>query len=208
MAAQHLHRVNLIERQRDQSESAAVTSARAPAATHPCSPFNAAVDPLASPGQPVRSHPLRTGAHVVAPPAPRQLDDRRTRRVSRQCPASMTAHAPGKRLDELPRTRDRAVPSSKDTVEAQTVRTDVLAASPFAARARSSKPPRRCSRELSGPQNRTFRDVSAETDAVGTPVARRPPRRSQRARLTHWAPRLGSGVKAAVGPGMQDAGLR
>jgi hypothetical protein len=66
MAAQHLRRVNLIERQRDQSESAAVTSARAPAATHPCSPFNAAVDPLPSRGQPARSHPLRTGARVAA----------------------------------------------------------------------------------------------------------------------------------------------
>ena len=43
--------------------------------------------------------------------------------------------------------------------------------------------------------------------AVGTPVSRRPPRRSQRARLTHWAPALGSGVKARGWPGMLDAGL-
>ena len=42
--------------------------------------------------------------------------------------------------------------------------------------------------------------------AVGTAVAGGPPRRSQRARLTHWAPPLGSGVEARVGPGMQDAG--
>ena len=33
-----------------------------------------------------------------------------------------------------------------------------------------------------------------------------PPRRSQRARLTHWAPALGSGVKAGAGPRMLDAG--
>ena len=42
--------------------------------------------------------------------------------------------------------------------------------------------------------------------AVGTAVAGGPPRRSQRALLTHWAPALGSGVEALVGPGMQDAG--
>ena len=41
--------------------------------------------------------------------------------------------------------------------------------------------------------------------AVGTPVTRRPPHRSSRARLTHEAPALGSGVKAAVGPGVHDA---
>src|ERR1700677_4898938 len=41
---------------------------------------------------------------------------------------------------------------------------------------------------------RQFPARRPESDAVGTPVARRPPRRSQRARLTHWAPRLGSGV--------------
>ena len=44
--------------------------------------------------------------------------------------------------------------------------------------------------------------------AVGTPVARRPPRRSQRARLTHWAPALGDGGKSLLGPWMQDPGLR
>jgi hypothetical protein len=44
--------------------------------------------------------------------------------------------------------------------------------------------------------------------AVGTPVARRPPRRSQRARLTHWAPALGDGGESLFGPGMRDAGLR
>ena len=41
--------------------------------------------------------------------------------------------------------------------------------------------------------------------AVGTPVTRRPPRRSPHARLTHGAPALGSGVKATVGPGVHDA---
>ena len=40
--------------------------------------------------------------------------------------------------------------------------------------------------------------------AVGTAIAGRPPRRSQRARLTHWAPALGSGVKARGWPGMMD----
>ena len=44
--------------------------------------------------------------------------------------------------------------------------------------------------------------------AVGTPVARRPPRRSQRARLTHWAPALGGGGESLLGPWMHDAGLR
>ena len=42
--------------------------------------------------------------------------------------------------------------------------------------------------------------------AVGTGLAARPPRRSQRARLAHWAPALGSGVKAHVGPGVNDLG--
>ena len=41
--------------------------------------------------------------------------------------------------------------------------------------------------------------------AVGTAVAGSPPRRSQRARLTHWALPLGSGVEAHAGPGVQDA---
>jgi len=36
----------------------------------------------------------------------------------------------------------------------------------------------------------------------------RPPRRSQRALLTHWAPDLGAGVESLVGPGMRDAGGR
>ena len=33
-----------------------------------------------------------------------------------------------------------------------------------------------------------------------------PPRRSQRARLTHWALALGTGVEPHARPGMQDAG--
>jgi hypothetical protein len=41
--------------------------------------------------------------------------------------------------------------------------------------------------------------------AVGTAVANGPPRRSQRALLTHWAPALGSGVEARFGPGMLHA---
>ena len=44
--------------------------------------------------------------------------------------------------------------------------------------------------------------------AVGTALAGGPPRRSQRALLTHWAPDLGSGVEAFVGPGMGIAGGR
>ena len=35
----------------------------------------------------------------------------------------------------------------------------------------------------------------------------RPPHRSQRARLTHWAPPLGTSVESRVGPGMQRSGL-
>src|SRR5437773_4259832 len=41
--------------------------------------------------------------------------------------------------------------------------------------------------------------------AVGTALAGGPPRRSQRALLTHWAPDLGAGVESLVGPGMGDA---
>jgi putative transposase len=44
--------------------------------------------------------------------------------------------------------------------------------------------------------------TSRRSIAVGTPVGRRPPRRSQRARLTHWAPDLGSGGESLVGPGV------
>jgi hypothetical protein len=44
--------------------------------------------------------------------------------------------------------------------------------------------------------------------AVGTALAGGPPRRSQRALLTHWAPDLGSGVEALVGPGVHVAGGR
>jgi hypothetical protein len=35
-----------------------------------------------------------------------------------------------------------------------------------------------------------------------------PPRRSQRALLTHWAPGLGTSVESRVGPGMCDLGWR
>jgi hypothetical protein len=41
--------------------------------------------------------------------------------------------------------------------------------------------------------------------AVGTALASGPPRRSQRALLTHWAPTLGAGVEALFGPGMRKA---
>src|SRR6266487_7005964 len=44
--------------------------------------------------------------------------------------------------------------------------------------------------------------------AVGTVLAGGPPRRSQRALLTHWAPDLGASVESLVGPGMCDAGGR
>ena len=40
------------------------------------------------------------------------------------------------------------------------------------------------------------------TVAVGTPVARRPPRRSQRAELPHWAPTSGGDAQALFGIGM------
>jgi hypothetical protein len=42
--------------------------------------------------------------------------------------------------------------------------------------------------------------------AVGTALASGPPRRSQRALLTHWAPASGSGVEAHVWEGMLHAG--
>ena len=41
--------------------------------------------------------------------------------------------------------------------------------------------------------------------AVGTPVARRPPRRSQRAALPHWAPASGQKAESLVRPGVHDA---
>ncbi len=48
--------------------------------------------------------------------------------------------------------------------------------------------------------------------AVGTALALtdlgRPPHRSQRAGLPHWALASGADVEAAVGPGMDDAGRR
>jgi len=44
--------------------------------------------------------------------------------------------------------------------------------------------------------------------AVGTAIADRPPHRSQRALLTHWAPPSGSGVEALIGIGVQNAGCR
>ena len=40
--------------------------------------------------------------------------------------------------------------------------------------------------------------------AVGTPVARRPPHRSQRAELPHWAPALGSDAQTLVWMRMSD----
>ena len=40
------------------------------------------------------------------------------------------------------------------------------------------------------------------TIAVGTALTGGPPRRSQRALLTHWAPALGADVKACVGEGV------
>src|SRR6266542_2005208 len=45
---------------------------------------------------------------------------------------------------------------------------------------------------------------TAATIAVGTALAGGPPRRSQRALLTHWAPDLGASVESLVGPGMGD----
>ena len=36
--------------------------------------------------------------------------------------------------------------------------------------------------------------------AVGTPVTRRPPHRSQRAELPHWAPALGKDAQALAPP--------
>jgi hypothetical protein len=42
--------------------------------------------------------------------------------------------------------------------------------------------------------------------AVGTALAGGPPRRSQRALLTHWAPALGASVEALFGEGVLHAG--
>ncbi len=42
---------------------------------------------------------------------------------------------------------------------------------------------------------------------VGTPVARRPPHRSQRAELPHWAPALGKDAQTLLRIGMPDLGV-
>src|SRR5206468_3359127 len=44
--------------------------------------------------------------------------------------------------------------------------------------------------------------------AVGTALTGGPPRRSQRALLTHWAPASGTNAEAHVGEGMHHAGRR
>jgi hypothetical protein len=44
--------------------------------------------------------------------------------------------------------------------------------------------------------------------AVGTALTGGPPRRSQRALLTHWAPALGTNAKAHVGKRMHNTGRR
>jgi hypothetical protein len=51
-------------------------------------------------------------------------------------------------------------------------------------------------------------DVAGDVVAVGTAVAGRPPHRSQRALLTHWAPGLDTGVESRVWPGVCDRGWR
>jgi len=57
--------------------------------------------------------------------------------------------------------------------------------------------------------SRTRRHPAALTPlvAVGTALAGGPPRRSQRALLTHWAPASGAGVEPHAGPGGHDLGL-
>src|SRR5262245_33327597 len=60
---------------------------------------------------------------------------------------------------------------------------------------------------LEGP-TRTMRGVPVRRlVAVGTAVASGPPRRSQRALLTHWAPASGAGVEPHARPGVHDPGL-
>jgi hypothetical protein len=44
--------------------------------------------------------------------------------------------------------------------------------------------------------------------AVGMPVTRHPPRRSQRAELPHWAPTSGNDVQAQIGVRMPYARIR
>src|SRR5262249_48621626 len=50
--------------------------------------------------------------------------------------------------------------------------------------------------------------IGARLIAVGTALAGGPPRRSQRALLTHWAPASGTNAEAHVGEGMHHAGRR
>ena len=47
--------------------------------------------------------------------------------------------------------------------------------------------------------------MATRTVAVGPPVARRPPHRSQRAGLSHWAPASGRNAQAVFGIGVHDS---
>jgi hypothetical protein len=49
------------------------------------------------------------------------------------------------------------------------------------------------------------RDSSYKFVAVGTAIARRPPHRSQRAALPHWAPTSGHDTKPHIGEWMSQA---
>ena len=52
----------------------------------------------------------------------------------------------------------------------------------------------------------TVVDGMVQAMAVGTTLTGGPPRRSQRALLTHWAPALDTNVEAHGGEGVLDAG--
>ena len=55
-------------------------------------------------------------------------------------------------------------------------------------------------------QTRAFCPTHVEVVAVGTALSGRPPHRSQRAGLPHWAPTSGDDAQTLLGIGMQNPG--
>jgi hypothetical protein len=68
--------------------------------------------------------------------------------------------------------------------------------------------PHRTARTITTPIPSNPPHPASRSVAVGTAVADRPPRRSQRAGLPHWASALGDGGESLLGPGAQDPRLR
>ena len=165
----------------------------------------------ARPGtSPAKDHPRCAGrcmkprsAPGSRPPRPRLLPaarraDRRQPRVPRaraQAAQTQLTHPqsprrPGARARHLtgPPLVARASPRSTD--EPRPAPSEIAADLPRRRPRQNERPHPICRNKRGGDRRR-----------------RRPPHRSQRARLTHWALPVGSGVEALSRPGMEDAGL-